>query len=72
VEGEHVVPGDLSALWRERADYLNEYGDPNSALASAAKRINRLAEAWRNIIPPGLEALDNQFVLASRGKNARR
>ena len=25
------IPGDLPALWRERADFLLEYGDPNSA-----------------------------------------
>jgi hypothetical protein len=25
------LPGDLPALWRERAEYLREFGDPNSA-----------------------------------------
>ncbi len=26
-----LIPGDLPALWRRRADFLHEYGDPNSA-----------------------------------------
>jgi len=26
-----LIPGDLPALWRQRADFLHEYGDPNSA-----------------------------------------
>jgi hypothetical protein len=26
-----VLPGDLAALWRERAETLSTYGDPNSA-----------------------------------------
>ena len=25
------IPGDLPALWRERAAFLREYGDPNAA-----------------------------------------
>jgi hypothetical protein len=25
------IPGKLPALWRQRADYLQQYGDPNSA-----------------------------------------
>ena len=29
---EHrTIPGDLPALWRQRADTLRTYGDPNSA-----------------------------------------
>ncbi|MDP9179306.1 MAG: hypothetical protein M3O61_16645 [Gemmatimonadota bacterium] len=27
----HVIPGDLPAVWRKRAEYLREFGDPNSA-----------------------------------------
>ncbi|MHC4088863.1 MAG: hypothetical protein ACYSVY_01035 [Planctomycetota bacterium] len=29
--GENRILGDLLTLWRQRADYLNQFGDPNSA-----------------------------------------
>jgi hypothetical protein len=46
-------PGDLLLEWRKRADWLHEYGDPNSARLwrLAAVELERAPEAF------GAEAL---------------
>ncbi len=49
--GENKIPGDLPAVWRERADYLNHFGDPNSA------RLWMIAELER-----ALEVFDDQTL----------
>ena len=43
-----LIPGDLPALWRQRADFLHEYGDPNSARLwmLAAVELERALEAF--------------------------
>jgi hypothetical protein len=41
------APGDLLALWRERAAFLQQYGDPNSARLwqLAARELERALTA---------------------------
>lgn len=39
------IPGDLPALWRERAAFLREYGDPNSARLWELAAVE-LERAW--------------------------
>ena len=48
MKSEHVVPGDLPALWRARADFLNQYGDPNTARLwmLAAVELERALEVF--------------------------
>ena len=43
-----LIPGDLPARWRQRADFLNEYGDPNSARLwlTAVVELERALEAF--------------------------
>jgi len=43
-----LIPGDLPALWRQRADYLHQFGDPNSARLwmLAAVELERALEAF--------------------------
>ncbi len=43
-----LIPGDLPALWRQRADYLHQFGDPNSARIwrTAAVELERALEAF--------------------------
>jgi hypothetical protein len=47
MEGDLFIPGDLPALWRQRADYLHQFGDPNSARLwmLAAVELERALEA---------------------------
>lgn len=47
-DDKRLVPGDLPSLWRERADYLREYGDPNSARLwlLAAVELERALEVF--------------------------
>lgn len=42
------IPGDLPALWRERAAFLHQYGDPNSARLwqLAATELERAWQAF--------------------------
>jgi hypothetical protein len=42
-----ILPGDLSALWRARAETLAQYGDPNSARLwnTAASELERAIES---------------------------
>src|SRR2546422_10233878 len=42
------IPGNLPALWRQRADYLHQFGDPNSARLwrLAAVELERALEAF--------------------------
>ena len=42
------IPADLPAAWRERAEWLREYGDPNSARLwlSAARELENGLQAY--------------------------
>jgi hypothetical protein len=44
----HIIPGDLPAVWRERAETLRTYGDPNSARLwdIAAVELERAMEVF--------------------------
>lgn len=44
----HFIPGDLPALWRQRADFLQQYADPNSAplWMLAAVELERALESF--------------------------
>jgi len=44
------IPGDLPALWRNRADFLREFGDPNSARLweLAATELERALQLFGN------------------------
>lgn len=43
-----LIPGDLPAPWRQRADFLQQYGDPDSARLwmLAAAELERALEAF--------------------------
>jgi hypothetical protein len=54
-----LIPGDLVALWQQRADFLHEYGDPNSARLwrIAAVELERALEAFGAVdLPTGWPA----------------
>ena len=46
--GTSFTPADLLALWQQRADYLHQFGDPNSARLwrTAAVELERALEAF--------------------------
>jgi hypothetical protein len=48
MEGDLFIPGSLPALWRQRADYLHQFGDPNSARLwlLAAVELERALETF--------------------------
>ena len=57
------TPGKLPALWRQRADYLHQFGDPNSARLwmLAAVELERSLEAF------GAETLTLDEAAAASG-----
>src|SRR5512134_2542989 len=48
MDAEQLRPADLLRVWNERADYLHEFGDPNSARIwrLAAVELERALEAF--------------------------
>ncbi len=48
MEGDRFIPGNLPAFWRQRADDLHQFGDPNSARLwmLAAVEVERALEAF--------------------------
>jgi hypothetical protein len=63
MEGDRFIPGNPPALWRQRADYLHQFGDPNSA------RLWMLAAVE---LEPALEAFGAETLTFDEAANVVR
>ena len=54
----HFLPGDLLALWQQRADYPHQFGHPNSARLWRTAAVELERARW--LSHPGLSAFHRE------------